>query len=155
MHGEALALALDATARGERLVVLSVSALYRGSAIPVAWHVTAQRRGPWLVPPLEVLARLGTAVPARMMVVVLADRGLWSPKVWTRVRALGWHPVLRLRPDVTFRPLGGTRIPAKGLVPGPDTPGSGPALLSNTARCAVPARCWSSGTPITPNRGSA
>ena len=118
-HGEALALALDATALGERLVVLSVSVLYRGSAIPVAWHVTAQRRGPWLVPALEVLARLGTAVPEGMMVVVLADRGLWSPKLWTRVRALGWHPVLRLRPDVTFRPLGGKRVPAKGLVPGP------------------------------------
>jgi hypothetical protein len=118
-HGEALALALDATALGERLVVLSVSVLYRGSAIPVAWHVSANRHGPWLIPALAVLARLGAAVPAGMEVLVLADRGLWSPKVWAGVRALGWHPVLRLRPDVTFRPVGGKRVAAKGLVPGP------------------------------------
>jgi hypothetical protein len=34
-----LALALDATARGERLVVLALSMLYRGCALRVAWQV--------------------------------------------------------------------------------------------------------------------
>jgi hypothetical protein len=119
-HGEGLALALDATYLGDRLVVLSVSVLYRGTAIPVAWHVTAaNRHGPWLEPALELLTRLAPAVPAGMPVLVLADRGLWSPRLWEHLRAQGWHPLLRLRPDVTFHPVGGRRVAAKGLVPGP------------------------------------
>lgn len=119
-RGEALALALDATALGERLVVLSVSVLYRGTAIPVAWHVTAARgSGPWRAPLLALLQRLAPAVPPGMLVVVLADRGLWSPHIWRQIQVVGWHPLLRLRPDATFRPLGGQRVPAATLVPGP------------------------------------
>jgi hypothetical protein len=119
-HGEALALALDATYLRDRLVVLSVSVLYRGTAIPVAWHVTAaNRHGAWLTPALALLARLTPAVPATLPVLLLADRGLWSGRLWEQTRALGWHPLLRLRPDVRFRPTGGQRGRAAALVPGP------------------------------------
>ena len=38
-EGNQLALALDATTLGQRFVVLVVSVLYRGCAIPVAWTV--------------------------------------------------------------------------------------------------------------------
>ena len=38
-RGGALPLAVDATALGDKVVVLTVSVLYRGCAIPVAWHV--------------------------------------------------------------------------------------------------------------------
>jgi hypothetical protein len=119
-HGDALPLALDATALGDRLVVLSVSVLYRGSAIPVAWHVTpANRPGAWLGPILGLLAALAPAVPASTPVLVLADRGLWSPRLWDAIRGHGWHPLLRVRQEATFRPTGGRRVPAAGLVPGP------------------------------------
>ncbi|MBV9096021.1 MAG: hypothetical protein JO132_19475, partial [Streptosporangiaceae bacterium] len=37
--GTRLALALDATTLGNRFVVLTISVLYRGCAIPVAWTV--------------------------------------------------------------------------------------------------------------------
>jgi hypothetical protein len=117
---EALPLAVDATYLGDRVVVVAISVLYRGTAIPVAWHVTAaNRHGPWLEPTLTLLERLAPAVPSAMSVVVLADRGLWSPRLWEQIRALGWHPLLRLRPDVTFRPHGGQRQRAATLVPGP------------------------------------
>lgn len=119
-QAQSLALALDATYLGERLVVLSVSVLYRGTAIPVAWHVTTGRRsGPWRAPILTLLQRLAPAVPAGMLVLVLADRGLWSPHIWHQIKRLGWHPLLRLRPDATFRPHGARRVPAASLVPGP------------------------------------
>src|SRR5690242_11298445 len=39
--GRQLALALDATTLGERFVVLAISVVYRGCAIPVAWAVVA------------------------------------------------------------------------------------------------------------------
>ena len=119
-HGDALPLALDATALGDRLVVLSISVLYRGSAIPVAWHVTvANRPGAWLGPILGLLAALAAGVPADTLVLVLADRGLWSPSLWDALRAQGWHPLLRIRQEATFRPLGGRRVRARSLLPGP------------------------------------
>lgn len=119
-HGDALPLALDATYLRDRVVVVSVSVLYRGTAIPVAWHVTAANQpGAWLAPALHLVDLLAPAVPPNVTVVLLADRGRWSPKLWTRLRTHGWHPLLRIRPDATFRPTGGKRVPARTLVPGP------------------------------------
>jgi Transposase DDE domain len=119
-QGTTLPLAVDATALGDRVVVLSISVLYRGSAIPVAWHSTvANRPGAWLGPIQDLLLALAPAVPPGMEVLVLADRGLWSPRLWDALRALGWHPLLRIRQDAIFRPLGGRPGPAARLVPGP------------------------------------
>jgi hypothetical protein len=30
-------------------------------------------------------------------VLVLTDRGLWSRRLWKRIRDLGWHPLMRLQ----------------------------------------------------------
>jgi Transposase DDE domain len=116
---ETLPLAIDATSLGGRWVVLSVSVLYRGCAIPVAWHVKpGPGRGPWIAPLQALLEQLAPAVPAGMTVLVLTDRGLWSPRLWRAIRAQGWHPLMRVRPDATFAPLGLPRRPARPLVPG-------------------------------------
>ena len=57
-----------------------MSVLYRGSAIPVAWHILpANQKGPWLSPILDLLHRLAPAIPQTTTVLVLTDRGLWSP----------------------------------------------------------------------------
>lgn len=117
--GQTLPLAIDATSLGGRWVVLSISVLYRGCAIPVAWHVKpGPGRGPWVAPLQDLLARLATAVPPEMTVLVLTDRGLWSPRLWRAIREAGWHPLMRVRPDATFAPLGLPRRPARTLVPG-------------------------------------
>ena len=117
--GETLPLAIDATSLGGRWVVLSISVLYRGCAIPVAWHVApGPGRGPWIAPLQALLQRLAPAVPATMTVLVLTDRGLWSPRLWRSLREQGWHPLMRVRPDATFAPLGLPRRPARTLVPG-------------------------------------
>jgi len=42
-QGSQLALALDSTALGDRFVVLALSVVYRGCAIPVAWTVLVAR----------------------------------------------------------------------------------------------------------------
>jgi hypothetical protein len=109
--GELLPLAIDATALRDRQVVLSLSVLYRGSAMPVAWVVLPHRgKGAWL-PALErLLALVAPAVPSAMTVVVMTDRGLWSPRLWRAIRANGWHPLMRIRPDATsLRAAGGDR----------------------------------------------
>jgi hypothetical protein len=115
-----LALAIDATLHSDRVCALVISVLYRGSAIPVAWQILpANTKGPWVLPILDLLHRLAPAVPPNMTVLVLTDRGLWSPHLWKAMCSMGWHPLMRIRGDAVFQPLRGTRLPAVKLVPGP------------------------------------
>jgi hypothetical protein len=70
-EGQPLALAVEATTLGQRFVVLVVSVLSRGCAIPVAWTVlpaTAKQawRGEWL----RMLRPVRAVVPRRFCVIV-------------------------------------------------------------------------------------
>src|SRR3954453_389299 len=113
-QGRELALAVDATAHREAVVALVVSVLYRGSAIPVAWAVLPGNvPGPWLGAILRLLRRLRAARPAGRpacppvwTVLVRADRGLGSPRLWQRLRRLGWHPLVRVQRRTTIAPDG-------------------------------------------------
>jgi hypothetical protein len=137
--GDTVPLAIDATSLRDRQVVLSLSVLYRGSAIPVAWVVLPHRgKGAW-IPHLErLLAVLAPVVPATTTVLVLTDRGLWSPRLWRRITENGWHPLMRIRPDATFAPAGERRQRAHELVPGPGHcwVGAGTAYKHKPARLA-------------------
>jgi hypothetical protein len=134
-QGKELALAIDATLHGDRISALVISVLYRGSAIPVAWHMLpANRQGAWIAPVLELLARLGSAVPKDMTVLVMTDRGLWSPRLWKQIRKLGYHPVMRVRTDLIFQPAGGALAPALRLVSGPGHAWVGVGTAFSTTR---------------------
>jgi hypothetical protein len=79
-QGTQLALAIDATVLGARFVVLAVSVVYRGCAIPVAWVVLpANTKHAWRREWLRLLRQLRPAIPRGWTVVVLADRGLYAP----------------------------------------------------------------------------
>jgi hypothetical protein len=115
-----LALAIDATAHGEQTVALVISVLYRGSAIPLAWQVLpANRPGPWIPHILRLLQLIAPQLPPTMQVLVLTDRGLWSPRLWKQIRALGLHPLMRVKNNTSFQPHGGCRLPVHQLLPGP------------------------------------
>lgn len=150
-QGTDLALAIDATAQEAHVVVLVVSVLYRGSAIPVAWQVLpANQPGAWMGHILRLLRVLRPAIPPSMRVVVLADRGLWSPRLWKRICQLGWHPLLRLQDTITFQPLGQERRPARRLVPGPGHAwvGQGVAFRAKTVqRLGTLIVVWGEGQP--------
>ena len=112
-----LALAIDATLHGDQVTALVVSVLYRGSAIPVAWCILpANQPGAWMAPILRLLRELRPALPSSMTVLILADRGLWSPRLWKRIRDLGWHPLLRIQDTTTFTPEGHDRLRSRALV---------------------------------------
>jgi hypothetical protein len=138
--GDTVPLAIDATSVRDRQVVLAISVLYRGSAIPVAWAVLPHRgKGAWL-PHLErLLQLLAPAVPPTLRVLVMTDRGLWSPRLWRQITANGWHPLMRIRPDATFAPAGQRRQRATELVPGAGWcwVGEGVAYKHKTARLAA------------------
>jgi hypothetical protein len=119
-QGTELPLAIDATLLRDRVAVLSISVLYRGSAIPVAWKVLpANQEGAWVPEIVTLLAGLVSAVPRGWTVLVAVDRGLWSPRIWQQIRANRWHPLMRLRGDAHFAPLGQHRRPARALIAGP------------------------------------
>ena len=137
-----LALAIDPTLKGDQTTAIVISVLYRGCAIPVAWSIhRATQRGSWMDPTVELLKELAPAVPHDMTVIVLCDRGISSPKLWTQIRAQGWHPCMRYRKNITFCADGGRRLPAQRFVSRPDTAwiGRGTAFSTPKAkrRCTL------------------
>jgi hypothetical protein len=121
-QGTEMSLAIDATAHGDQLVALVVSVLYRGGAIPIAWQILpANQKGAWMPHLLRLLRLLKREMPATMKVLVMADRGLFSGRLFKRIGDLGWHPLLRLQNTSTFQPIGEgqRRQIARNLVPGP------------------------------------
>jgi hypothetical protein len=167
-EGQQLALAVDATTLGQRFVVLVVSVLYRGCAIPVAWTVVpATEKHAWRGEWLRMLRQVRAAVPRRFFVIVLADRGLYARWLFQRIVRLGWHPLLRINTGGTFRPAASAHYqPLRELVPQPGTQwvGRGTAFQGPRRRltCTLLAR-WDAGytdpwlllTDLAPSAGEA
>jgi DDE family transposase len=129
-QGDTLPLALDATAHGDQVVALVISVLYRGTALPVAWAIhPANQPGRWRDSFLELVQALAPAVPSRMTVVLMTDRGLWSPGLWQTLRQHGWHPLMRLQGHTPIVPVGQGRQTAQDLVGGPGRGWVGPATV--------------------------
>src|SRR4029453_218022 len=84
------ALALDATALGVRFVVLTVSVVSRGCAIPVAWTIVpANQPHAWRREWLRMLRQVRPAIPADWTVLVLAARGLGGRGLFLGIARLG------------------------------------------------------------------
>jgi hypothetical protein len=108
-HGGVLPLAMDATTIDDRFTMLRVSVLFRGMAIPVAWHVLpGNQKGEWREIWLEMLSRFKGVVAKGQAVLVLADRGLYAKWLFQKIVSLGWHPFLRINLGGFFRPDGST-----------------------------------------------
>src|SRR5881409_1403259 len=146
--GHPIGLAIDATTLGERFVVLAVSVVYRGCAIPVAWVILpAGTKRAWRREWLRLVRRLHRAIPRDWTVIVLADRGLYAPWLFRRITRLGWHPFLRINTGGSFRPAGAPCWrPFLSLVlrPGTSWRGTGSAFTRNQVPCTLLAR-WEEG----------
>jgi hypothetical protein len=92
-------------------VVLTVSVLYQGCAIPVAWVVRrACAKGAWRPYWLQLLKQLSPCVPAEWNVLVMADRGLFADWLFSGIVALKWHPFLRINSQGQCRPKGASQF---------------------------------------------
>lgn len=101
------AVALDATTLGNRFVVLAISVLYRGCAVPVAWKILpATEAHAWNPEWQALLRQFQKVVPVSWKMVVLADRGLYSKELFDAIVTLGWHPLLRINQQGKYRPAG-------------------------------------------------
>jgi hypothetical protein len=108
-----LALAMDATSLGHALVVLAISVVYRGCAIPIAWRVLpAIEPGSWKQPWLDLFSHFEGVIPEDWVVIVMADRGLYANWLWKAIRKCKWHPFLRINDRFFFRPTDGNKFTA-------------------------------------------
>jgi len=111
-----LALAMDASTLGERFTVLSISVMYRGCGMPIAWKIIpAMQEGAWRPYWEELLASLEGVVPADWKVIVMADRGLYAAWLFQAIQRLGWHPLLRVNEDLSFRAVGEESFSPMGM----------------------------------------
>src|SRR4051794_38463036 len=145
-----LALALDATSLADRLTVLSISIVYRGCSLPIAWKVLhANVKHAWNPEWVTLLDNFRHHLPAHWTVIVLTDRGLYSRRLYQTIKAVGWHPLMRVTSGKFLRD-GSKR--AKGFsefVPRPGTrwQGRGTAFPRKADRrldCTSLA-CWEEG----------
>ena len=102
-----LVLAMDATSLKKLFVVLSISVVYRGCAIPIAWAILREgQKGSWKEPWLNLFKGLQGSTPADWLVIVVADRGLYARWLYEAIQSCGWHPFLRINQRSTYRPKG-------------------------------------------------
>lgn len=147
-----LAVALDATSLKLDFVVLTVSVLYRGCAIPVAWHVLpATQPGAWRPHWLALLEYLAGQVPPDWTVVVLADRGLYAHWLFTAIQANGWHPFLRINADGQCRPEGASEFrPLLSMLPATGQVWRGRVMCFKNCPLAATLLAWHDATHTQP-----
>ncbi len=105
--GKQLAIALDATALGERFTVLCISVVYKGCAVPVAWRILpANVPHPWKPEWLALLKEFRRVVPRDWTVIAMTDRGLYAKWLFQAIQRCSWHPFMRINNAGTFRPDG-------------------------------------------------
>jgi hypothetical protein len=121
-------LVLDPTNFGDRFTVLNVSILYRSCAVPVIWTVVEGGQPEAWEPHWErMLEQLAARVPAGWQVLVLTDRGMYSPRLFRCLLRLHWHPFLRIRAQGFYRPLGSHKwLNLEDLHPKPGQAWAGP-----------------------------
>ena len=105
-------LALDATTLRDRFVILSVSVVVLGCAIPVAWHIQeGGRKGKWNPIWQRLVASLIPAIPDHWSVYALTDSGLYAKPLYAYLtQHCGWHVFMRTNiSDGLFKPKGTTQ----------------------------------------------
>lgn len=97
-------LACDATYLKDRFVVLAVSVVVAGCAIPVAWHIQrGDQKGKWNPIWMDLLSRLQVAIPKGCEVFVLTDSGLYSKQLYVHIqKAFQWTAVMRIEGSQGF-----------------------------------------------------
>jgi hypothetical protein len=143
-----LALAMDATTLAQLFTVLTVSVVYRGCAIPVAWVILpATAKGAWKTHWLDLFQHLCGSIGPDWTVIVLADRGLYAQWLYRKIVALGWHPYLRINANGKFRLPGAAEwhLLAK-LVPQVGSAWCGQVICfkERSLNCTV-LTCWQAG----------
>ena len=115
-------LALDESANEAAYHLLRVSLPYWGGALPLAWRLWEQNvplpPGHYWTRLDQVLAEVAALLPPGVRVVLVADRAYDVYPFVQRLRAHGWHWILRAKAEGTlrFRTRRGRERTLRGLV---------------------------------------
>ncbi|GAB5492518.1 MAG: hypothetical protein Phog2KO_27330 [Phototrophicaceae bacterium] len=93
-----LVLACDATYLKDRFVILAVSVVVAGCAIPVAWHIQeGDKKGKWNPIWIDLLNHLRDAIPSGCEVYILTDSGLYSKELYQAIQKKPkWTATMRI-----------------------------------------------------------
>jgi DDE family transposase len=98
--GPEVVFAFDLTPHGQRFTILSLGLVCHKRVLPLGWRIMPQQTA-WPEPLPDLLramaAPVQAALPAAVVVTVVADRGLVGHKVIDACQGLGWQVVLRLK----------------------------------------------------------
>jgi hypothetical protein len=135
-------LAFDATYLSDRFIILAISVVVCGTAIPVAWHIRkATDKGEWNPIWKQLFGDLSPAIPSGWQVFVLSDSGLYSKPLFNYLAEKKWSVMMRISGGQgLFRPLGrGKWLPLHRLVKRGMTPRtlSGHCFKGNPLRCQL------------------
>ena len=116
-------IALDTSSLWDRFVIVRLSVIYRGRAIPLVWKVLAQSSASVkFTAYADLLRAAAMLLPLDCQVVLLADRGFVDVRLMQLAVELGWHFTLRAKSSVLiYRPCHdacrlGRLMPAKGQI---------------------------------------
>lgn len=134
-------LALDATTLRDRFVILSVSVVVSGCAIPVAWHIQeSQRSGSWNPIWQRLVTKLLSAIPRQWTVYALTDSGLYAQPLYQYLtQTCGWRVFMRSACRTgLFQPSGAsTWQPLEHWL----SPGMSPHIMRGTCFKSNPIAC--------------
>lgn len=142
-QGTRLVVAFDATTLHDDLLILALSLLYRGTAIPIAWaFLPANRKRAWLPVILDLCKTVAAQIPARYEVLLLADRGLYSPRLYRSLRHRHWHLLVRVNSQAYFRRHQHAWQALATLLPGPGYQWRGRGYFAKTRPLACTLVAW-------------
>jgi Transposase DDE domain len=97
-------LVLDDTQQTDRCTLSTLALAYGGRALPLAWcRWSGQLHGAYWTQIDQLFACAQRILPPQVRPVLLADRGLASPRLIKLVRQRGWDYVVRVQGDTTLR----------------------------------------------------
>jgi hypothetical protein len=144
-----LVVALDPTYVGRRFIVLAVSVVYQGCAIPVAWQVLrGNEKGSWNDHWRRLVGRVRDTLGPDWEILALSDRGLESRDLFAALAARDVHPLMRVKAAGTFRPDGWHRsYPMRWFAAavGRRWHGRGVAYQGDAALPCTLLACWGAG----------
>jgi hypothetical protein len=100
-QGETLFLALDSSVLWDRFVIVRLSLVYRGRALPLDWIILEHGSATVGFETYKtVLEEAAKQLPKPARVVLLADRGFVDHRLFRLARDLGWHFRIRLKSSI-------------------------------------------------------
>jgi hypothetical protein len=118
-------LMLDDTQQTDQCTLTTLALAYGGRALPLAWcRWSGKLDGAYWKQVDQLFDQAQRLLPPQVQPVVLADRGLTSPKLIKLACQRGWDYVLRVQSETTLRtaPRGARLARLDELVPWPGAP---------------------------------